>query len=170
MDWRIFQRSYDTFAAKYDEVFETQQAPKIAAIVQALGEPPPEPRLDVGAGTGLFERLTGWDCIEVDVSRAMLRTPARPGCVQAALEHLPFPARSMGTILSITSLIDFEPDVAPLGEWAQVLRPGGRLVLSVLKRENLPALSQALQREGFHVDRELDLGLDWGCLATLRAE
>lgn len=165
MDYRIYQRSYDTFAGRYDEIFEPQQGPKIRALAAALGVPPPEPCLDLGAGTGLFARLTGWTCIEVDVSREMLLSPPRPGCVQARLDRLPFSEASFGTLISVTSLLDFDPDVAPLREWARVLRPGGRLVLSVLKRENLPALEQALQRERFAVERELDLGLDWGCLA-----
>lgn len=168
MDYRIFQRSYDVFAAKYDEVFEPQQAPKIQGLVAALDAPPPEPRLDVGAGTGLFARVTGWRCIELDVSRAMLTSPPRPGCVQARLDRLPFGDSTIGTLVSVTSLIDFEPDVAALAEWARVLRPGGRLMLSVLKRENLPALERALARDGFRVDASLDLGLDWGCVATRR--
>ncbi len=169
MDYRIFQRSYDVFAGKYDEVFEVQQVPKIRALAAALGGAPGWPCLDVGAGTGLFTRTTGWPCIELDVSRAMLMSPPRPHCVQALLERLPFADESVDALLSITSLIDFEPDLPALTEWARVLRPGGRLVLSVLKRENLPALERALAREGFVVETTLDLGLDWGCLARRRA-
>lgn len=168
MDYRIFQRSYDTFAAKYDDVFEPQQVPKIQGLAAALGAPPPEPRVDLGAGTGLFGRVTGWACIELDVSRAMLTAPPRPRCVQARLDRLPFGDATIGTLISITSLIDFEPEVDAVAEWARVLRPGGRLLLSVLKRENLPALERALARDGFELDASLDLAADWGCLATRR--
>lgn len=167
MDYRIFQRSYDVFAGKYDEVFEAQQVPKISALVAALREPPPGPLLDLGAGTGLFARTTGWRCIELDASRSMLRSPPRAGCVQALIEQLPFGDATVGGLISITSLIDFEPGVPALTEWARVLKPGGRLILSVLKRENLPALEHALARERFVIDSNLDLGLDWGFLAHL---
>lgn len=162
MDYRIFQRSYDTFAKRYDEVFEAQQAPKIRGLLEAAGPAPEGLRLDVGAGTGLFNRLSGWDCVEVDVSRAMLRTPARGRCVQADLARLPFADAAAAAVISVTSLIDFEPDVPALSEWGRVLRPGGLLLLSVLKRENLRALEAALTRIGFKVRQTTDLGLDWG--------
>jgi SAM-dependent methyltransferase len=162
VDYRIFQRSYDTFAARYDEVFEEQQTPKIHGLVAAAPAPPTGLRLDLGAGTGLFNRLTRWGCVEVDVSRAMLLRPPRPHCVQADLARLPFGDGVAAAVVSVTSLIDFEPDVAPLREWARVLRPGGVLLLSVLKRENLRALEAELVRTGFLVHQTPDLGPDWG--------
>ncbi len=165
MDWRIFQRSYDVFAPKYDGVFEAQQLPKIDALVAALGELQAGVAVDLGAGTGLLGRRTGWPLVEVDVSREMLRTPPRPRCVRATLERLPFADTSVTTLFSITSLIDFEPEVPALGEWARVLIPGGHLLLSVLKRENLRALEAALPARGFAIAQVLDLGLDCGYVA-----
>jgi len=162
VDYRIFQRSYDTFAKRYDEVFEAQQTPKILGLLDAAGPAPAGLRLDVGAGTGLFNRLSGWGCVEVDVSGAMLRTPVRARCVQADLARLPFADGAAAAVVSVTSLIDFEPDVPALAEWARVLRPGGLLLLSVLKRENLPALEAALGRTGFEARATPDLGPDWG--------
>ena len=162
MDYRIFQRSYDTFAPRYDEVFEAQQSPKILGLLAAFGPPPAGLRLDVGAGTGLFNRLSGWGCVEVDVSATMLRTPRRPRCVQADLTRLPFADRAAAVIVSVTSLIDFEPSVPAVAELARVLRPDGALLLSVLKRENLRALEAGLERAGFDSDVVLDLGPDAG--------
>lgn len=165
MDYRIFQRSYDTFARHYDDAFEAQQVPKILGLVGALGPRPEGLVLDVGAGTGLFARTTGWSCVEVDVSPGMLRTPPRPRCVLARLDRLPFGDASAAVVISVTSLIDFEPDVAAVFEWARVLAPGGRLAVSVLKRENLPALERGLDRAGFAVEVGLDLRADWGWVA-----
>jgi SAM-dependent methyltransferase len=162
VEYRIFQRSYDTFAPRYDEVFEAQQTPKVLGLLAAAGSLPPGLRLDVGAGTGLFNRLSGWDCVEIDVSATMLRTPRRPRCVQADLARLPFANGAAGVIVSVTSLIDFEPSVPAVAEWARVLRPGGALLLSVLKRENLRALELALEGVGFATHATPDLGPDAG--------
>jgi SAM-dependent methyltransferase len=161
MDWRTARASYDRFASRYDAIFETLQAPKIRAIRALMGpEPPEEPVVDLGAGTGLFSRLTGLSCIEIDASAEMLRRPRRGACVQSRLDRLPLADASVGTLVAVTSLIDYAPGDPEPQEWARVLRPGGRLLLSVMLRENLAAIDAALAAAGFEAGGQVVVGQD----------
>jgi len=161
MDWRTARASYDRFAPRYDEVFAHLQRPKIQALVRlAGGLPLAPPVVDVGAGTGLFGRLTGQHCVEIDASLAMLTYPKRPGCVQAKSDALPFADSQIGTLVSVTSLIDYVRGEGTLREWARVVRPGGRALLSVLLREDLASLDADMAAAGFVLDASEVAGQD----------
>lgn len=142
MDARFFQRSYDRFAPQYDQVFLTQQRPKIMALMAAVG-PHDGLRLDAGCGTCLAQRVTGLPFIGLDASGEMLRQGL--GCrVQGDLYRLPFAAGIFSLVFSVTALIDFGDPAPALDEMLRVLRPDGVLALSVLKHENVSALDAAL--------------------------
>jgi malonyl-CoA O-methyltransferase len=161
MDWRTARASYDRFASRYDAIFEALQAPKIRALRELMGpETPAEPVVDLGAGTGLFARLTGLRCIELDASAEMLRRPSRPWCIQSRLDRLPLPDASVGTLVAVTSLIDYAPGDPEPREWARVLRPGGLLLLSVMLRENLAAIDADLAAAGFETGAQVVVGQD----------
>ena len=167
MHWRTLMASYDRFSTLYDSAFSAQQAPKIRALTTAMwGSARPttgaQVIVDLGAGTGLFGRMTGIAAIEVDFSRQMLSSPRRPRAIQALLHQLPFRDASVDVLVSITSLIDFDHVLPEVDECRRVLRPGGALLLSVLKREDLSALDAALDAAGLMAEQTLDLGLDRG--------
>lgn len=161
MQLDLLRRSYDRFAPKYDEIFEPQQAPKIAALAGALPRPLPEPMLDLGAGTGLASRMLHAPMIQVDASRGML-SRATGRRAQADMRRLPFADQTFGAILSVTALLDFIDPGPSIAEMARVLRPTGWLALSVLKIENIAALQDALADHGFAIVERLDLEQDLG--------
>ena len=153
MDWRTARASYDRVAHRYDDVFAHLQRPKIDALMRLVGDVPLDaPVVDVGAGTGLFARSTGLVCVEIDASFAMLTSPKRLGCVQAKSDALPFADERFGTLVSVTSLIDYARGEGTLREWARVVRPGGRVLLSVLLREDLVSVDADMVAAGFTLD------------------
>lgn len=90
--------------------------------------------LDVGCGTGImlgelrrYGRATG-----VDVSATALRfcrMRGESGLVLAAGDGLPFPDGSFDCVTAFGVVEHIDADLAAVGEWARVLRPGAPLVL-----------------------------------------
>jgi SAM-dependent methyltransferase len=162
MDADLLRRSYDRFAADYDEVFAPQQTPKILALLDALPRPLPAPAVDLGCGTGLVARLSGLDLLCVDASRGMLARCPAPRRLQADMARLPLPDAAFGLAFAVTSLIDFGPALPEVSEIARILRPGGLAAVSVLKREDVAALERAFARERLAIEVRLDLNEDAG--------
>jgi SAM-dependent methyltransferase len=52
----------------------------------------------------------------------------------------------------VTSLIDYARGEGTLREWARVVRPGGRVLLSVLLREDLVSVDADMVAAGFILD------------------
>lgn len=169
MDPHVLRASYDRFAPRYDEIFESQQAPKIDALRRHLPDPPPGPILDGGCGTGLLQRLTGWPVVQVDFSAEMLTHNPAPRRLVADLGALPFHDHTFGAVISVTALLDFGPEIRGLSELIRVLRPGGWLALTVLKVDDLPSLESALGRAPVDLVERLDLGQDMGFICQRRA-
>ena len=120
---------------------------------------PCERLLEVGCGTGLYlrelQRLAGL-VVGVDFSEGMLRK-ARGLLVLADAEHLPFRDGVFDQVLSITALQNFPEPLRALAEMNRVLRSGGRLVLSSLKKKHpLPVLVEMVGRSGFGALEVLD--------------
>lgn len=166
MDPDVLCRSYDRFAHRYDEIFEPQQAPKIEALRAAM--PPWQgPLLDLGAGTGLWSRLTGDQAIALDGSYGMLVRGQGPR-VRARMDRLPFRCCAFGACVCVTALIDYIDPGPTLREAWRVLKPGAPLALSVLKIEDIFALERAAQRVGFEQIERLDLFEDLGFIFRKR--
>ena len=99
-----------------------------------------EPVLEVGCGTGhLLERLAsrGVEVTGLDRSRQMVKA-ARRRLIKAGLaanvihgkaQSLPFPAASVGTIVTVFPS-GYARDERTWREFARVLRPGGRWILT----------------------------------------
>ncbi len=97
--------------------------------------------LDVGCGTGVVAR----ECLHragaegavigLDISREMLavahRVAPRVGWVQGDAGMLPLPAEGFDRVLSQFALMFFPDQELALAEMWRVLKPGGRLVVSV---------------------------------------
>jgi len=96
--------------------------------------------LDVGSGDGFWTKRLAKRCGEVVGVEpdAQLREYARQlnraknlTYVCAAAEHLPFEDHSFDKIISISCLEHFQDPFKGLQEMARVLKPGGRVALSV---------------------------------------
>lgn len=107
--------------------------------------------LDIGCGVGiatlLYGRLGGALSVGVDVwveRLAIARVEARrhrsgARFVRGSVHALPFPGASFDTVYLGQILEHLADPEAAVGEAERVLRPGGRLVISVPDRDLVPA-------------------------------
>ena len=90
--------------------------------------------LDVGCGPGASLALLqerGFTCIGLDISRRLLHEgPAGVARLQGDIASLPLAEASIDGILCECVLCLSESPVRAVQEWARVLRPGGRVLLS----------------------------------------
>ena len=127
---------YQEWSAAYDQplrLFPIEEPP-VRALIETL---PPGTVLDAGCGTGRYSTMLadrGHEVIGVDQSGAMLDI-ARKKLPSADfrggdLTALPLPGCSVDAVVCALALVHV-PDVASaLREFARVLRPGGRLIIS----------------------------------------
>jgi SAM-dependent methyltransferase len=127
---------YQQWAESYDgplRLFSIEEPPMQALITSI----PPGTVLDAACGTGRYSAFLagqGHNVIGIDQSDAML-TIARQKLPTADFRHgdltaLPLPASSVDAVVCALALVHV-PDLSPaVREFARVLRPGGRLVIS----------------------------------------
>jgi SAM-dependent methyltransferase len=130
---------YGTWAASYGERGNPIVALEQSIVWGLLDEIPPGRALDGACGTGRHSRHLielGHDVLGVDITEAMLAR-ARADVpeakfVEADLRAIPADSGTFDVVvcgLALAHLPDLSP---PIGELRRVLRPGGRLVISVL--------------------------------------
>jgi SAM-dependent methyltransferase len=101
--------------------------------------PPPEGlTVDVGCGEGRLSRdlaERGYAVTGVEPTPTLLKAAreAHPAgtYVQAEAAHLPFEADSVQLLVSYNTLMDFDDLDAALTEFARVIKPGGRVCLTI---------------------------------------
>jgi SAM-dependent methyltransferase len=117
----------------------------------------PRPILDIGCGDGLFGRVFFDDKVEVGLDRSAkeLKTAARHGAYRtlmlADVADIPLPDDSFATVFSNGVLEHVDNLAAGLKEIARVLRPGGRLIMTV------PTMRDELELSGAAVLRTIGL-------------
>jgi 2-polyprenyl-3-methyl-5-hydroxy-6-metoxy-1,4-benzoquinol methylase len=112
----------------------------------------PGTALDVGCGTGVFSAFLaeqGWNVEAIDPSSKMLEAanrhvterlgPKRSSVSfqKMGVEDLSFPSESFDLILCLSTVEYVNDDVGALRMLAELLRPGGRLVISVPNRRSV---------------------------------
>ncbi|WP_373498587.1 class I SAM-dependent methyltransferase [Desulfococcus sp.] len=120
------------FAAPvYDRILGRPNTPRLARLLRL---PENARLLDAGGGTGrvsahLRDRVDR--LVVSDLSRPMLLRAARKGlmAVSATAECLPFPDASFDRVLVIDALHHFRCQREAVGEFARILKPGGRLLI-----------------------------------------
>lgn len=140
-------------------------APVALALVRAiecrvLSQVPFErPILDLGCGDGVFAQVFfDQEPVEVGLDRSLaeLKLAARTGryrqLVAASADAIPCPNGAFATIFSNGVLEHVDDLAGSLAEVARVLRPGGRLILTVPTRHSndLLAGSRLLRRAGLN--------------------
>ena len=129
-------RGYQQWSETYDQplrLFPIEEPPMQALI----GSIPPGPALDAACGTGRYSTYLagkGHSVIGVDQSEAMLDIARRKlpagDFRQGDLTAIPLPDNSVNAVVCALALVHV-PDLSPaLREFARVLRPSGRLIIS----------------------------------------
>jgi ubiquinone/menaquinone biosynthesis C-methylase UbiE len=156
-DWR----SYDSVAEPYARVRASHHT-LLARDLVALVAPAFRGRvLDVGAGTGIAAEAalgaTGADgtVVAIDPSIEMLRRIERRGRIPAAVggtPDLPFGADGFDAVVANLVIADVPDYAATLADMARVLRPGGRLGVSVWGAlGDAPPVDDGLERAAYEV-------------------
>ena len=137
---RKVQADYDAIAASFGE---SRRNLHWAEVDQMLADiKPGETILDVGCGTGRlcsFVQDKHVDYIGVDISQKMLevakRDCAQGKFLQASMLRLPFTDHTFDRVFSIAALHHLataDERLAALRESVRVLKPGGKLYLTVM--------------------------------------
>ena len=150
------RRLFDLWSNFYDAplVQRLTYLPEHDAVVRSLVRDPPERVLDVGCGTGILTRriARSFDSAQVvgcDFSAGMLRQAARrrlrPAWVRGNALELPFANESFDALVSTEAFHWFPDQRAALAEFHRILRPGGRLLVSLINPP-LEAMSRITRR------------------------
>jgi methionine biosynthesis protein MetW len=124
---------YDTYWREKGDLFDSERLEQMAALVQ-----PGESVLALDCGPGVLARLLadkGAHVVGVDMSAVAVDMARQKGIdahwVDLDREPLPFADASFDTVLSDSGLEHRFFVDRPLDEAVRVLRPGGKLILSV---------------------------------------
>jgi SAM-dependent methyltransferase len=126
----------------------------VVAFVRAALPPPPARVLEVGAGRGELAaalRDAGWDVVAIDPA-----ADGAPGVEPVALADLDAPDGAFDAAVAVLSLHHVEPLDASCARLAELVRPGGGLVIDefdVDRFDERAARWQAAQRAaaGLHL-------------------
>jgi len=162
---------WDERAARWDAISqENRVAPDRAAdlvrTIDALRVNPGDRALDAGCGSGQFAiafaerglQVTGVDLAPAMIERARGHAAERGVAIEWRIEHLAHLSDPAAVYAAIhcRAALQFVPDaVATLREFRRVLRPGGRLYVSV------PGALSPIYRESWRRHLDSDLGLNY---------
>jgi len=136
---RVVREGYDELAAAYaaDRSEGGREVEILRAFLGSLSEPERLLEAGCGGGTPILRELDSVaPAVGIDFSRAQLRLADRAvpetALVQGALTRLPFAADVFDAITAYHSLIHLPlaDRAAVFAEFARVLAPGGRLLVS----------------------------------------
>ena len=162
------KRIYDRLSPIYDELAGSSEAPLTRLGLEILAVKPSERILEIGSGTGKTLVLLGdqvgpsGSVHGIDLSRGMLRQaqrrlakaeiPGRYNLVEGDGARLPYAGDQFcAAFLSFTLELFDTPEIeVVLGECRRVLKPGGRLGLVTLFRDNHPGAIVRIY-EWFHL-------------------
>ncbi|MDI9644496.1 MAG: class I SAM-dependent methyltransferase [Candidatus Verstraetearchaeota archaeon] len=137
---------YDASSATYDSLYKEEQEVKFGFLLNRVrpggGE---EVVLDAGCGTGLLlEALSRrWGCtlVGLDSSEGMLREAKRKGTaanlVLGDIEKMPFKDGSFDIAFSVSVIQLADDPEEAIGEIRRVLKKGGRVGISYLRRAGI---------------------------------
>ena len=135
------RRSYERLAPIYDRRWRRYNERTLNAVLAALALSGHERLLDIGCGTGEFERLAlrrcptvtavGVDLVSsmIDVARMKLHGAANVTFQVGQIESLPFRPGAFDAVVCANMLHHVQDPRQALQECVRVLRPRGQLVL-----------------------------------------
>jgi ubiquinone/menaquinone biosynthesis C-methylase UbiE len=169
------RKQYDQLAAVYDLLWRRYIANTLSFLKTWAEISPLDIVLDVGCGTGEFERLllaeySSLKIVGVDISEKMLAIAKQKCSIYpqvsfelASASALPFNSDSFDVIVSASSFHYFDDPLAALTEIKRVLKPDGKVVIldwckdylgckiyDVILRIFDPAYQQCYTQDEFH--------------------
>ncbi|MFA5302936.1 MAG: class I SAM-dependent methyltransferase [Candidatus Nanoarchaeia archaeon] len=136
---------YDSIAKGYSSLYSSEQLKKFENVKALI--PNKGLILDLGCGTGFVtEKLD--NVIGVDYSIEMLKLcPKNLRVVCADSSKLPFKCKVFDLIFSLTVLQDVNDLNSAISEIKRVLKPEGKIVLSVLNKNKINEIRKLLKKE-----------------------
>lgn len=140
---------YAAWAPTYDGVDNALITAEQPVIEEIVSEVAPGRALDAACGTGRHSRhlASRHEVVGIDASPEMLAIAAEavPAATFARgdLNALGFPDDSFDLVVCSLALTHVRDISRPIGEFARVVRPGGRVVLSDIHPMNVLILGQA---------------------------
>jgi 2-polyprenyl-3-methyl-5-hydroxy-6-metoxy-1,4-benzoquinol methylase len=167
--WETAVPTGDILTAAYETGFYEAAAPRGGRLVSAfhsfngtlrmreLRDLPNGRLLDLGCGKGHFlsaARSAGWDAVGIDHSRAAAEAAKRLYDIDIIVGDIADTAlRGPFDVVTMWHVLEHVPEPAAILERIRpILRPGGRLVVSVPNLESIQA--RAFGRHWFHLDRQ----------------
>ena len=136
---------YNGIAKGYNSLYMAEQMKKFENTRNLIGNY--KLALDLGCGTGFItEHLN--NIIGVDSSVEMLKLcPDNLKIVCADISKLPFKNGIFDLVYSLTTLQDVDDVNAAILEIKRVIKPNGRIVLSVLNKSKINEIRKILKKE-----------------------
>ncbi len=168
------RRLYDETAERYDKRYEEIQGKKYQLVLKNVSKS--DRILDIGCGTGMLLGELAKRCklaVGVDSSQGMLKVAKGRvrdfslACADA--DHLPFRESCFDTVVSVTLLQNMPDPKTTLKEMARVLRPGGKVIVTVLKHKcDRPKLEEWVRSAGLKLleSGEIEDSEDVFCIAV----
>jgi len=133
---------YDSISKGYNSLYMNEQCKKFEIIKKLVKG---GLVLDLGCGTGFITEKLG-NVVGIDYSINMLKLCQKGlNLVCANAELLPFKDNSFDTIISMTVLQDVDDVVSSVSEIKRVLKPDGRIILSVLNKKKIEEIRKVLK-------------------------
>jgi SAM-dependent methyltransferase len=182
VSWDRIASSYDDVAAAYEARFvdELSGKPRDRELLDAFAAAVGDPVLDVGCGPGQIGahlRSFGRTVHGVDLSPAMAQLAATrlDGAAVVDMRMLPFADACIGGVVAFYSLIHLrrEEVAFALREFARVLRPRGRVLLSAHEGEGdvevheMAGRSVAMSATFFTLDELVAAAIGAGLVVTV---
>jgi len=133
---------YDSISKGYDELYMEEQFKKFHNLRHLL--PKKGLILDIGCGTGFITKQLE-NAIGIDYSIGMLKLcPKNLRLICADMANLPFKDNSFDCVFSLTALQDSKDVKKAIDEIKRVLKPNGKIILSVLNKNKIIEIKELI--------------------------
>ncbi len=127
--------NYNNIAKSYNELYKEEQEKKLKIIKKLLKIKKTDILLDIGAGTGISFPYFKCKIIGIEPSEEMIKQ-SKEKIVKGRAENLHFPDEYFDIVISVTAIHNFDDYKKAIKEIIRVLKPEGKIVISLLKKSS----------------------------------